>query len=370
MNLRIVLITDSFYPNIGGTERLVQQFYEILSKNNTVGVFTLSRKTSVYSTTTFKVGDLENKMRKELSDINPDIIILFCDIYSQFLNRTSEIYKNYPTISVLNHNEESHRKYLNIPAQTSRPKTQVVQYMKSLFEGVDEVVVFSESDSVKDILKDMQIQGKYIENFVMDAEPSKPFMRKKYGISKNKKVIFYHGRAESKKNLSLLILHFEKFAKESNYHLCLMAAANNNQEKTYLQQCIAYCIRSPVLKGRVTFLPQTSEVPKVYSCLMDSDLFFLPSSSEGSPLTIQEAMACGTPWVSTPVGQVPNIYSNSKSGKILNNINFDHKDFVQKVTEAIEIPREVVRKEWEDKFHPQNSVREYTKIIEKIISEK
>jgi glycosyltransferase involved in cell wall biosynthesis len=48
-------------------------------------------------------------------------------------------------------------------------------------------------------------------------------------------------------------------------------------------------------------------------------LFVLPSYSEGLPTCILEAMACGTPVLSTPVGAIPDIIVDGKTGFIMEN---------------------------------------------------
>ena len=48
--------------------------------------------------------------------------------------------------------------------------------------------------------------------------------------------------------------------------------------------------------------------------LRASDIFLLPSLHEGFALTLLEAMACGLPIVSTPVGSVPEIMNVWENG--------------------------------------------------------
>ena len=48
--------------------------------------------------------------------------------------------------------------------------------------------------------------------------------------------------------------------------------------------------------------------------LKDSDIFALPSSTEGLPMTIIEAMACQMPIVATRVGGIPELVDDGKNG--------------------------------------------------------
>ena len=63
----------------------------------------------------------------------------------------------------------------------------------------------------------------------------------------------------------------------------------------------------------VGFLPH-DEIP---NHLRNADLFLLPSLTEGLPLTLLEAMACGLPVISTPVSIAPEIIENWNNGIIV-----------------------------------------------------
>ena len=63
--------------------------------------------------------------------------------------------------------------------------------------------------------------------------------------------------------------------------------------------------------------------------LRSSDLFFFPSLSEGSPRVVIEAMAQGTPVISTPVGSLPTTFTEKESIRF-----FDFND-AQKAVEIV-----------------------------------
>ena len=85
------------------------------------------------------------------------------------------------------------------------------------------------------------------------------------------------------------------------------------------------------LSDKVTMYGHIDDKAKMNEILRNSDLFFFPSLSEGSPRVVIEAMAQGTPVMSTPVGSLPTTFEDGTT------IRFFGFDDVEK---AIEIVKE------------------------------
>jgi len=68
------------------------------------------------------------------------------------------------------------------------------------------------------------------------------------------------------------------------------------------------------LNDRLTVAGVTDDMPRVFHEL---DLLVSTSSSEGSPLAVLEAMACGIPVLATGVGGVPEIVCDGVTGRVL-----------------------------------------------------
>ncbi|MCQ8905714.1 MAG: glycosyltransferase family 4 protein, partial [Methanothermobacter sp.] len=63
--------------------------------------------------------------------------------------------------------------------------------------------------------------------------------------------------------------------------------------------------------GAVTFLGRREDIPEI---LAASDIFVLPSTAEGTPISILEAMAMGKPIIATDVGAVAEQVTEGRNG--------------------------------------------------------
>ena len=80
---------------------------------------------------------------------------------------------------------------------------------------------------------------------------------------------------------------------------------------------IKYMVKKKNLIEFVEFVGFTSQVQE---WLYRTDLLLMTSLTEGMPMCLLESMAIGLPTVSTPVGEIPKLLSESESGTVANDI--------------------------------------------------
>jgi len=133
------------------------------------------------------------------------------------------------------------------------------------------------------------------------SEEEREKRRESLGVPPGGKLIAYAGKLSPKKGVSVLL---EAFARLPEDHLLVIAG--DGDQRTLLEN-EAHDLG---LSGRVTFLGAVPnrELPALYSA---ADVVAVPSvtdphgETEGMPVVILEALACGAPVVATDVCSVP-----------------------------------------------------------------
>lgn len=114
--------------------------------------------------------------------------------------------------------------------------------------------------------------------------------------------LLWLGRFDPVKGLDLLLSAF--FSLGSKYSSLSLTLVGSGPDKNRIQK----------LAGKnVFFLSAVSGTQKI-KIFKSSDIFVLPSLSEGLPLTILEAMAAKLPVVATKVGDIPSLVISGKTG--------------------------------------------------------
>jgi glycosyltransferase involved in cell wall biosynthesis len=92
------------------------------------------------------------------------------------------------------------------------------------------------------------------------------------------------------------------------------------------------------LTAKIRFLGNLSH-PDVLSLMTVSDIFVLPSWSEGFPMVVLEAMAAGLPVISTNVGALPEIINDGVQGYLVN--PHDVESLRQRISRLLDHPSEM-----------------------------
>jgi sugar transferase (PEP-CTERM/EpsH1 system associated) len=130
--------------------------------------------------------------------------------------------------------------------------------------------------------------------------------RRRLGIAGNEIVVGTVARMVSIKDHATLLQAAEILAGRGvPVHLLLVGSG---PELSRHQEFVA---ASPRLSGRVTFVGSATDVPALLNA---TDVFVLPSLSEGMSNTLLEAMASGLPVVATRVGGNPELIEDERSG--------------------------------------------------------
>lgn len=107
--------------------------------------------------------------------------------------------------------------------------------------------------------------------------------------------------------------------------------------------------------------------------LQEADLFFLPSYTEGMPMSILEAMGYGLPIVATNVGGIPQLVENGKNGYMVEPGKID--DFAKVILELTgndeliyRMGKESIEKAYE-KYSLEKHLEKVCKLYEKAMDE-
>lgn len=141
------------------------------------------------------------------------------------------------------------------------------------------------------------------------AEDTKA-LRTKLGIASDQRILLCVGRLSKEKAHIDLLAAFKRLLETSPKMNCMLIIAGDGPERGRLEAAA----ESFGLKESVILAGQVRNVQTLYAA---SDVFALPSHSEGSPNVLLEAMAANLPIVATDVGGVPEIAENNESALLV-----------------------------------------------------
>ena len=183
-------------------------------------------------------------------------------------------------------------------------------YLRRLIKGVDAFVVISHEIDEELAALGVPAQKRVFLPNGVDAvrcspvsEEGKRKLRAGLSLPQQAKIIMYAGRLVPEKRVDhLLKIWKDVRAKFPLAHL-LIVGAGEEQERLETMQ--------------VEGVQFTGQVEDAVPYLQASDLFVLPSSTEGLSNSMLEAMSCGLPVLATTVGGAPDVIEHQVSGWLI-----------------------------------------------------
>jgi glycosyltransferase involved in cell wall biosynthesis len=142
---------------------------------------------------------------------------------------------------------------------------------------------------------------------------TKRLLRSRLTLPKENTIITYTGRLVSYKGLPLLMEVWTELQKKWKKSTLLLLGSGGIDMHNCEADLKAY-VRSHGLQESVHF---AGDVRNVHEYLQASDVFVFPTESDAFPLALVEAMACGLPAISTPVGAIKAIITHMQDGLIV-----------------------------------------------------
>jgi glycosyltransferase involved in cell wall biosynthesis len=151
-------------------------------------------------------------------------------------------------------------------------------------------------------------------NRFVPVEPAaKSSLRKKLDLPQNAAIAIYTGRLVSYKGLPLLLRVWNEF-QYKHENILLILAGTGGLDIHNCEGDLKEYVRVNALEKQVLFAGAIQNVPEY---LQASDLFVFPTENDAFPSSIVEAMACGLPIVTTPVGAIKTIITDRETGLLI-----------------------------------------------------
>ena len=330
--MKIVLFTDTYFPQTNGVVCYVSDVISLLCRNNEVVLFApgkgrlrveqISKRFKIYWIPSapfpfyegYRIASVNYKrVSNLLAKEKPDVVHAHAPVVLGLQGVVSATRKKLPV--VISHHTHfpdylPHHLFDGKLPETLNNLSEftVKKLMKQVFRRADVVTAPTE-----ELVKELRSYG--LDNVIrlpngidlkrFKHEPAKEAeFRKLYGIPKSKKVVLYLGRISSEKKLDCLLRAFKMI--EKNDMLLLVVGGGPHLEK-FKKLVKALGIERAVFTGFI----EKKYINAAYGC---ADIFASASDTETFGLTFVEAMYMGLPVVGVRRFGAKEIVTNDRTG--------------------------------------------------------
>ena len=244
------------------------------------------------------------------SGVIPDMLFVYDFPFALALARAKRIF-NIPLILCLTNQP---RQYINSRQSLRLPKLWYQIFVERLARKYI-TLVYTTSQSLRRYALERGIPKENVVVYIMDTiTPDKQivvdaqggFLRKKFPIPENHKILFSAARLEGEKGLERLI---KAFAELSNKDLSLVIAGKGPSHGSLLE------LSQTLGVGDRVFFPGHISRPDLWNAYKDADVFILLSTAEALGLVFLEAMCAELPVIGSRAdGIVESIGNGEERG--------------------------------------------------------
>jgi glycosyltransferase involved in cell wall biosynthesis len=322
--MRLVMITRSYLPQKGGIPRLLDSMIPLL-KTHGMEIFVITRRYSGLKSFEI-INDVPIYRPPNLGSRATSSILfsLMCMVIIRKLDpnliHAHEVFS--PATTAIAAKKAFGTPFI-ITAHRSGILGDVQVLMSDKFGNKRMALIRREADAFIVISKEIDEELEKMEvppdkrffipngvdtlRFLPLKDTDKHTLKTKFGYPEKAPIVIYTGRLAPEKCIDNLIDVWNEIHTE--YPHALLLILGNGPEEMALKERAGNGIR---------FLGAVEDVTPY---LQISDLFVLPSATEGLSVAMLEAMACGLPVLVTQVGGAPDVIEHGKNGWLIPPLN-------------------------------------------------
>lgn len=296
--MHLVIAVNHSWDHVGGSERVVQQISEAMVSNYGYRVTVVSRSRTSDDTHNgveyVRCARNPEDFIKQLRRLTPSHTLVYSDCFTYWSVLLKEL-ENVPgtkSIALVGMNHMLGRS----------------GDMRMFLDKKDQIRTITHSDNYQDykICTDKGITPTVIPNGVdlEEFDKAEYCFRDRYQIGTGNLIVcvsnFFPGKGQNHLIPPLRQLH----EKGVDFTAVFISNNVNFPFARILSSVVEKSLATAKFKNRFF----TSLARKyVVAAISEADVFAFPSQKEVAPLVVLEAMACRTPWVAMPVGNVPQL---------------------------------------------------------------